>query len=127
MSCKNSIVFMDEGSSFVESEEFAVLVKGSSKYFVIVTRENLEMLSVSVEEVYGIKSSGKYGSLEPVYHEMYRLYDINAQVDLLVRPNRILVEDSNSGYEFFRIWEEFNSARMTRHELGESIHLLSGG
>lgn len=99
---KDSIVFIDEGSSFVESEEFAVLAKGSSNYFVIVTRENLEMLPISVEEVYGIKSSGKYGTLQPVYHEMYRLYDISDIAGTLVCPSQILVEDSNSGYEFFQ-------------------------
>ena len=71
---KDSIVFIDEGASFVETEAFASAAKSSSNYFVIVTRENLEMLPVSVEEVYGIRSSGKYGTLEPVYHEMYRLY-----------------------------------------------------
>ena len=31
MSCKSSIVFIDEGTSFIESEEFAVLVKGRGK------------------------------------------------------------------------------------------------
>ncbi len=98
----DSIIFIDEGSSFVELEEFAVLAKGSSNYFVIVTRENLEMLPISVEEVYGIKSSGKYGTLQPVYHEMYRLYDMSDAADTLIYPNQILVEDSNSGYEFFR-------------------------
>lgn len=98
----DSIIFIDEGSSFVELEEFAVLAKGSSNYFVIVTRENLEMLPISVEEVYGIKSSGKYGTLQPVYHEMYRLYDMSDTADTLIYPNQILVEDSNSGYEFFR-------------------------
>lgn len=70
----DSILFTDEGASFVETEEFASAVRNSSNYFVIVTRSNLEMLPVSVEEVYGIKSSGKYGTLEPVYHEMYRIY-----------------------------------------------------
>ena len=105
---KDSIIFIDEGASFVESEEFAILVKGSSNYFVIVTRENLEMLPISVEEVYGIKSSGKYGSLQPVYHEMYRLYDINAEEDILINPSQILVEDSNSGYEFFNAVAEKN-------------------
>lgn len=99
---KDSIIFIDEGSSFVETEEFASLAKGSSNYFVIVTRENLEMLPISVEEVYGIKSSGKYGTLQPVYHEMYRLYDTSDKAATLVHPKQILVEDSNSGYEFFR-------------------------
>ena len=74
---KDSIVFIDEGASFVETEAFAAAAKNSSNYFVIVTRENLEMLPISVEEVYGIRSSGKYGTLEPVYHEMYRIYEIN--------------------------------------------------
>ena len=105
---KDSIIFIDEGASFVESEEFAILVKGSSNYFVIVTRENLEMLPISVEEVYGIKSSGKYGSLQPVYHEMYRLYDIYAEEDIFINPSQILVEDSNSGYEFFNTLAEKN-------------------
>lgn len=98
---RDSIVFIDEGSSFVESEDFATAVKNSSNYFVIVTRENLEMLPISVEEVYGIRSSGKYGTLEPVYHEMYHVYDLSRKSDTLVIPDRILVEDSNSGYEFF--------------------------
>ena len=98
----DTILFIDEGSSFVETEEFASAAKNSSNYFVIVTRANLEMLPVSVEEVYGIRSSGKYGTLHPVYHEMYRIYNVDAmKADDSVKPQRIIVEDSNSGYEFF--------------------------
>ena len=96
-----SILFIDEGASFVETEKFAAAARNSSNYFVIVTRENLEMLPISVEEVYGIHSSGKYGTLEPVYHEMYRVYDVEREPDATVTPNHILVEDSNAGYEFF--------------------------
>lgn len=99
---QESIVFIDEGASFVETEEFASLAKNSSNYFVLVTRESLEMLPISVEEVYGIRSSGKYGSLEPVYHEMYHLYDLNGERKSTITPDCILVEDSNSGYEFFK-------------------------
>lgn len=99
---KDSIVFIDEGSSFVETEDFAREAKKSSNYFVIVTRENLDMLPVSVEEVYGIKSIGRYGKLEKVYHEIYRLYDFNKGNELPVTPTVIMVEDSNSGYQFFR-------------------------
>ena len=98
---KDSIIFIDEGASFVETEEFATVAKGSSNYFVIVTRESLEMLPISVEEVYGIKSSGRYGALAPVYHEMYRIYDFDKDLKLPITPEQILVEDSNSGYEFF--------------------------
>ena len=100
----DSILFIDEGASFVETEEFAEAVGNSSNYFVIVTRENLEMLLVSVEEVYGIRSSGKYGTLSPVYHEMYRIYDFSDEPaeSLPVIPEELLTEDSNSGYEFFK-------------------------
>jgi len=60
------------------------------------------MLPVSVEEVYGIRSSGKYNSFEPVYHEMYRIYSTDTSSDNIpFHPEKILVEDSNSGYEFF--------------------------
>lgn len=97
---QNNILFIDEGNIFVESREFAEAVNGSSNYFVIVTRENLEMLPVSVTEVYGIKSSGKYGSLSPVYHEMFRIYP-EPPVNNKVIPGMVITEDSNSGYEFF--------------------------
>ena len=62
----NSLVFIDEGNRFVSSKEFARAVRGSSNYFVIVTRESLDELPYSVTEIYGIRSSGKYNSLKPV-------------------------------------------------------------
>lgn len=110
---KDSIVFIDEGASFVETEAFAAAAKNSSNYFVIVTRENLEMLPISVEEVYGIRSSGKYGTLEPVYHEMYRIYELNKGDNISIVPDCILVEDSNSGYEFFCDIAEKNGLRCS--------------
>lgn len=70
-----SIVFIDEGNRFVVSEDFANEVQAGKNYYVIVTRESLANLPYSVTEIYGIHSSGKYESLEPVYHEMYRIYD----------------------------------------------------
>lgn len=66
-----------------------------------MTRESLATLPYSVEEIYGIKSSGKYGALQQTYQEFYRIYG-KQQYDNLFNPEIILVEDSNSGYEF---WE----------------------
>ena len=94
---ENSIVFIDEGNRFVASAEFAKMIKGSDNYYVIVTREALDNLPYSVTEIYGIKSSGKYGFLEPVYHEMYRIYGEQP----LSGSDIIITEDSNSGYDFF--------------------------
>ena len=96
---EESIVFVDEGNRFVSSVDFARAVRDSSNYFVIVTREALDNLPYGVTEVYGIRSSGKYGFLEPVYHEMYRIYGDEEFQD---GSGRILItEDSNAGYEFF--------------------------
>ena len=99
----DSILFIDEGNDFVESEEFAAAVNGSSNYFVIVTRENLDMLPISVTEVYGIKSSGKYGGLTQVYHEWFHIYSelSSEEGDQVVRPLTIITEDSHAGFEFF--------------------------
>ncbi|XCP84717.1 translation initiation factor 2 [Roseburia hominis] len=96
-----TIVFIDEGNRFVKSLEFAEAIKKTSNYYVIVTRENLEMLPISVDEIYGIRSSGKYGGLTPVYHQFYRIYDFDKQEVYPLRPNDMIIEDSNSGYEFF--------------------------
>lgn len=73
---KNAILFIDEGNYFIKSKEFAEAVKTTGLYYVIVTRESLEMLPISVDEIYGIRSLGKYGGLTPVYHEFYKIYDI---------------------------------------------------
>ena len=61
----NTILFIDYGCDFVTTKEFAKAVEDSSNYFVIVTRENLEMIPISLTEVYGIQSSGRYGGSEP--------------------------------------------------------------
>ena len=74
-SIKDSIVFIDEGNIFLPTNEFAEAVKNSDNYYVIVTREDLVNLPYSVEEIYGIKSSGKYAGLRQVYHELYHIYE----------------------------------------------------
>lgn len=98
---RDSIVFIDEDNRFVASEDFARAIKGTDNYYVIVTREPLENLPYSVDEVYGIRTSGKYGGLAPAYHEFYHIYDTrHGSGD--VATDAFLTEDSNSGFEFFR-------------------------
>lgn len=95
-----NIIFLDEDNTFINTEEFAAAVQGSNNYFVLITRENLYNLPYSVEEIYGIHSSGKYQNTQKVYQEMYRIYSDTSQ--LPVMPEKVIVEDSHSGYEFFR-------------------------
>lgn len=99
-SIHGSLVFIDEGNRFVSSEDFAHAIQRTDNYYVIVTRESLSNLPYSVTEIYGIHSSGRYASQEPVYHHMYRIYGdyrlLNGDM-----AKKLLVEDSNSGFDFF--------------------------
>lgn len=42
-----------------------------------MSRESLPALPYSVEEIYGIRTSGKYGTLKQIYHEFYRIYNLD--------------------------------------------------
>lgn len=95
------IVFLDEENKFVKSQEFAAAVKASDNYFVIITREDLPNLPYSVDEIYGIHTSGKYHDLKRTYNELYRIYSTETFFEKQ-KPEIIVTEDSNSGYEFFR-------------------------
>lgn len=94
------ILFVDEENRFVKSQEFAAAVKSSDNYFVIVTREDLPNLPYSVDEIYGIHTSGKYHDLKRTYNELYQIYSTETFSNIQ-NPKIVVVEDTNSGYEFF--------------------------
>ena len=73
----DSIVFIDESSHLTTSYDFAGAIKGTNNYYVIVTREKLSNLPYSIEEIYGIRESGRYARLTTEYTEnrFYQLYD----------------------------------------------------
>lgn len=96
-STSDCIVFIDEGNDFVKSKEFAEAIRGSDNYYVIVTRENLFELPVSINAIYGIKGR-KYFSLKQTYNSLYRIYPDESDY---TKPEVVLTEDSGSGYEFF--------------------------
>lgn len=95
-----SIIFIDEDNAFLPTKDFAESVRGSDNYYVIVTREGLPNLPYSVEEIYGIRESGKYASLKKTYNELFHIYG-RSDYTKPVKPECVIVEDSNSGYEFF--------------------------
>lgn len=101
----SSIVFIDEGNTFVRSREFAHEAKRSSNYYVIVARESLRQLPYSVDEIYGLKNTNRTTTKYPVYSRVYtstyRIYDDTEFRG--ERPELVIVEDTNSGYEFFSL------------------------
>lgn len=96
----DSIVFIDEGSRFVSSKEFAAAIQKTDNYYVIVTREGLSALPYSINEIYGIRDAGKYGQLKQTYNELFHIYAYDGYNES-VKPTVVITEDSNSGFQFF--------------------------
>lgn len=77
----------------------------SSNYYVIVARESLRQLPYSVDEIYGLKNTNRTTTKYPVYSRVYTsTYRIYGDTDFRgERPDLVIVEDTNSGYEFFQV------------------------
>ncbi|MEE3313721.1 MAG: hypothetical protein VZR56_06155, partial [Treponema sp.] len=100
------IVFVDEGNRFIATPEFARAIKATDNYYVLITREGLKTLPYSVNEIYGIHTSGKYADLKQVYHEFYLIYGVDGKKSYIENHiskdiEKVLCEDSNSGFDFF--------------------------
>lgn len=98
---RDSIVFIDEGDKFILSEDFAKAVRHSNNYYVIATRAPLSNLPYSVEEIYGIKNKAgnRYQKTKRLYARFINL--CNTKVDFISKPDLVIVEDSNAGFQFF--------------------------
>lgn len=122
---QDSIVFIDEGNEFVKTDDFAGEIQKTDNYYVIVSRESLSSLPYSVEEIYGIRTSGKYGTLKQSYHEFYRIYGQDVLKNE-VKPEMVITEDSNSGYQFFRsICSDYSLKCDTAHGKSNIFHYLN--
>lgn len=93
------IIFLDEDNLFLKTADFARLAKDSDNYFVIITREDLPNLPYSVEEIYGIHTSGKYHDMKRIYNEFYHIYSAE-MLSGEIKPDEVIVEDSNSGENY---------------------------
>lgn len=102
-SIENSIVFIDEDSAFMKTHEFAHAARHSSNYYVLVARESLPQLPYSVDEIFGLKNTNRSTTKYPVYSRTYAsTYRIYGSVSFDgSKPEVVVVEDSNSGFEFF--------------------------
>lgn len=101
---ENSIVFVDEDNAFMRSHEFARAARSSTNYYVLVARESLPQLPYSVDEIYGLRNTTRSTSKYPVYKRVHTsTYRLFGAVEFGgERPELVVVEDSNSGYDFFR-------------------------
>ena len=98
-SIDGSIVFVDENYGFIHTKEFAETIQHTDNYYVLITRRPLMELPYSVQEIYGIRTTGKYHFPEKIFHEFYPIYQ--EMVWNSLKDTIILVEDSKAGFRFF--------------------------
>ena len=105
----DSIVFVDEGSTFVSSLDFARAIQHSDNYYVLVTREDLSTLPYSVNAILKLKKTTS--RFKRTYNKAYPIYDsLTASNVQLEGVEKLLTEDANSGYQLFT-----KSRREIRH------------
>lgn len=88
------IYVIDEDFGPLKSMEFAKAATISDNCFLIITRESLSAIPYSYKEIYGIKASGKFHSLERIFPDYETLRDADA----------IVTEDEDSGYEYYKTY-----------------------
>ena len=94
------IIVIDEDSHFIRSKDFARVVRGSDNYYLLITRNYLKELPISVDEIYELTGT-KNKRFSRVYTNTWKMYDNPHKASLPFRPQVIITEDSGSGYQFF--------------------------
>ena len=92
----DSIVFVDEGSTFVSSLDFARAIQHSDNYYVLVTREDLSTLPYSVNAILELKKTTS--RFKRTYNKAYPVYDSltanNVRYDKAKLPEFYLQEEN---------------------------------
>lgn len=97
------MVFIDEGEKYVSSKEFAEYIRKTNNYYIIATRNNLYDIPYSVDAIYEIKSSGKYGKLKKTYNSIKKMYSDSIKQEYKIAQHvSVVVEDAKSGYQFWK-------------------------
>ncbi|MBO6132936.1 MAG: hypothetical protein J6P05_01190 [Lachnospiraceae bacterium] len=95
------IIVIDEDSRFIKSKAFAETVREKDNYFLLITRNYLDQLPISVEEIYELYGA-KNKRFRRIYKNIDRMYDDPPRAYLPFRPDIIITEDSGSGFQFFK-------------------------
>ncbi len=96
-----TIIVIDEDSQFIRSKDFARVLRGSDNYFLLITRNYLADLPISVDEIYELNGA-KNKKFKKVYQDVNRMFDRPTTRTLPFVPEVIITEDIKSGYQFFK-------------------------
>ena len=87
-----TIIVIDEDSQFIRTKEFASVVKGSDNYFLLITRNYLATLPISVDEIYEL-TGAKNKKFKRIYKDVDRMFNDPVVKYLPFEPEVIITED----------------------------------
>ena len=94
----NILFFADESLECMNSHEFSVFCKYTDTFFVLISRAAFKHLPYSFTEIYEMRASGRFHTLEPVYPASdFLVFDDTKQ---------IVTEDSNSAFQFMQAFHD---------------------
>lgn len=96
-----TVIVIDEDSYFIRSKDFARVLRGSDNYYLLITRNYLSELPISVDEIYELWGA-KNKKFKRIYQENDRMFDHLTAGSLPFAPDVIITEDIRSGYQFFK-------------------------
>lgn len=97
----NNLYLLDEGS-LETSNEFANFVNKSRSHFIIISRDRMPNIIYSFESIYEFYNDNGVTKLKRRYRELNDRY-INKS-----KLNKLITEDSNSGYQFYNKFKNIN-------------------
>lgn len=122
---RDSVIVIDEDNFFIRSQEFAEAIKNSNNYYLLITRDYLEQLPISVEEIYEISGS-RNKRFKKVYHAIDNMYHEPIKKHFPVHPAVIITEDSKAGFQFFsKIADEMGIKCISANGKSNIYKLLS--
>lgn len=93
----NVVYVIDEDNPIFKLRNAASFFNDSCNYFIIISRRlNLDYLTVNVDSVFKMKSSGRFHTLEPFYADK----ELPTEFDS--RRAIIITEDKKSSYNYFK-------------------------
>lgn len=97
----NSLYLLDEGS-LETSNQFANFVNKSRSHFIIISRDRMPNIIYSFESIYEFYNDNGIIKLKHKYN------DLNNQYVNKLKLNKLITEDSNSGYQFYNKFKNIN-------------------
>lgn len=96
-SFEDHILITDEENGYTHTEKFASIIKNSSNYFVLITREDMPNIPYSINAIYDLSTLQVGKQYYVTNHERYISTGFGTSI-----VDCILTEDGKSGRQFMR-------------------------